>query len=155
VISAGRSCLRAEVLFPRRLEKGPRKGGLVRAKLVRSRTLQALHNPRYAGAFVFGRTPVRKHPDGRSVYERPPAGRWPVLIRDVHEGYVSRGEYEENQRRLNLDRGPRGVGIHRCGGRHGGDVLRTPASDPRTGAPRHGLEGNPEAPQRPPTADSK
>jgi hypothetical protein len=40
------------LLFPRRLRKGPQKGDLVWADLTHSRSLQILHNPRYAGAFV-------------------------------------------------------------------------------------------------------
>ena len=43
------------LLFPRRLRKGPQKGDLVWAELTHSRVLQILHNPRYAGAFVYGR----------------------------------------------------------------------------------------------------
>jgi DNA invertase Pin-like site-specific DNA recombinase len=42
--------------FPRRLRKGPNKGDLVWGGLEHARILQILHNPRYAGAFVFGRS---------------------------------------------------------------------------------------------------
>src|SRR2546425_7771439 len=52
------------LLFPRRLKKGPHKGELLWAELTHSRSLQVLHNPRYAGAFIYGRTHVRKHAGG-------------------------------------------------------------------------------------------
>ena len=42
--------------FPRRLRKGPNKGELLWGPLDHSRVLQILHNPRYTGAFVFGRS---------------------------------------------------------------------------------------------------
>jgi len=42
--------------FPRRLRIGARRGELVCGPLELSRVLRALHNPRYAGAFVFGRS---------------------------------------------------------------------------------------------------
>jgi DNA invertase Pin-like site-specific DNA recombinase len=47
------------LLFPRRLKTNPNRGELVWAPLEHSRALQVLHNPRYAGAFVFGRTRQR------------------------------------------------------------------------------------------------
>jgi DNA invertase Pin-like site-specific DNA recombinase len=50
--------------FPRRVHAGPNKGDLVRAELEHSRVLRILHNPRYAGAFVYGRTHTRKTLDG-------------------------------------------------------------------------------------------
>jgi DNA invertase Pin-like site-specific DNA recombinase len=47
------------VLFPKRLKKGPRKGDVLWGELTHSRVLQVLHNPRYAGAFVCGRSRTR------------------------------------------------------------------------------------------------
>ncbi|TIL19629.1 MAG: recombinase family protein [Mesorhizobium sp.] len=44
------------ILFPRRLRKGPHKGELMWAPPRHARILQVLHDPRYAGAFVYGRT---------------------------------------------------------------------------------------------------
>ena len=87
------------VLFPRRLKKGPHKGDLLLAELTHSRTLQVLHNPRYAGAFVYGRTRTRAQTDGKDHIQKRPSGEW-ILLPDVHAGYLSWEEYEENQRRL-------------------------------------------------------
>ncbi|MCZ6602152.1 MAG: recombinase family protein [Planctomycetota bacterium] len=86
--------------FPRRPRRGPRKGELFWGSLIHWRVLQVLHNPRYAGAFVFGRTRTRKHPDGRTSIRSLPREEWQVLIPDQHPGYIPWGEYEENQKRL-------------------------------------------------------
>jgi hypothetical protein len=88
------------LLFPRRLRKGPRKGELVWGELEHSRALQLLHNPRYAGAFFFGRTRTRKRADGGIFQETLDRDDWQVLIPDAHEGYIAWEDYEDNQRRL-------------------------------------------------------
>ncbi|MGB9307312.1 MAG: recombinase family protein, partial [Mycobacterium sp.] len=53
--------------FPSRLQSGPNKGELVWALPNHARVLQVLHNPRYAGAFVFGRMRSRRRPDGSTA----------------------------------------------------------------------------------------
>lgn len=87
-----------DLLFPRRLKKGPRKGDLVWAELVHSRVLEILHNPRYAGAFAYGRTHTRKRIDGKSCL-KVPRDQW-LLIPDAHAGYITWEEYNDNQRQL-------------------------------------------------------
>src|SRR5215471_3775580 len=54
-----------QLLFPRRLRSGVHKGELVWAELLHCRARQIIHNPRYAGAFVFGRTKQRCLPNGK------------------------------------------------------------------------------------------
>jgi DNA invertase Pin-like site-specific DNA recombinase len=88
------------ILFPRRLRKGPKKGDLVWGEFYHYRALQILHNPRYAGAFVYGRTHTRKKVDGSSMTERMPKEEWHALFPGAHEGYLSWEDYEENQRLL-------------------------------------------------------
>jgi DNA invertase Pin-like site-specific DNA recombinase len=87
------------LLFPRRLKKGPRKGDLLWAELTHSRALQVLHNPRYAGAFVYGRTRTRKQADGRDTILKCAREQW-ILVPGMHAGYISWEQYEEHQRRL-------------------------------------------------------
>ena len=87
------------LLFPRRLKKGPHKGDLLWVELTHSRALQVLHNPRYAGAFVYGRTRIRKQADGGEACCRLPQEQW-ILLPGRHPGYISWEEYEQNQRRL-------------------------------------------------------
>jgi len=88
------------VLFPRRPLSGPQKGELLWADLKHSRTLQVLHNPRYAGAYFFGRTKRRKTIDGKGHIETLPEDEWHVLLPGCHEGYITWEEYEGNKRRL-------------------------------------------------------
>ena len=88
------------LLFPRRLRTGPHKGELVWSPLLHWRTLGVLRNPRYAGAFAYGRTTSRRTVGGRALMRRLPREEWHTLIRDAHPGYISWAEYEENLRRL-------------------------------------------------------
>jgi DNA invertase Pin-like site-specific DNA recombinase len=92
---------RAGILFPRRLTTGPRAGELVFVPLVHSRVLNLLHNPRYAGAFVYGRT--RQRPvviPGQQRNRRLPRAEWPVFLPNAHPGYLTWEEFERNQATL-------------------------------------------------------
>lgn len=88
------------VLFPRRIRTGPHKGELVFAPLVHSRARAILHNPRYAGAFVFGRTRTRRTATGGTTLQQLPREEWHTVIPEAHEGYITWAEYEEHGRRL-------------------------------------------------------
>lgn len=88
---------RAEGLsFPHRIYRGPQTGELLWTDLEHSRALWLLHHPRYTGAFCFGRTRVRKRPDGSCKHQRLPTEEWIALIRDAHPGYITWDEYEQN-----------------------------------------------------------
>jgi DNA invertase Pin-like site-specific DNA recombinase len=87
------------LLIPRRLKKGPHKGDLLWAQLTHSRSLQILHNPRYAGAFIYGRTRVRKRVDGGEIFQKVPRDQW-LLIPGMHAAFISWDDYESNQKRL-------------------------------------------------------
>jgi len=52
------------LLFPRRVRRGVNRGQLVWSPLEHWRVLRILHNPRYAGAFAYGRSRTRKYPEG-------------------------------------------------------------------------------------------
>ena len=88
-----------KLLFPRRLRTGPNKGELVWAELRHSRALDILHNPRYAGAFVYGRSRSRPKVDGSVALTKLPREQW-ILFKDAHPGYISWVQYEENLQRL-------------------------------------------------------
>jgi len=87
--------------WPRRLVTGPRAGEVVFVPLVHSRVLSILHNPRYAGAFVYGRRRQRKiaMPGGHR-YRLVPRAEWKVFLPDAHPGYVTWEEFERNQATL-------------------------------------------------------
>ena len=87
---------RRELLFPRRTNTGE----LIWAKLTHSLALGVLHNPRYAGAFCFGRHSCRTGIGGRKRYRSLSPDEWQVLIRDKHSGYITWEQYEQNTRKL-------------------------------------------------------
>ncbi len=88
------------IRFPRRPRAGPHKGELLWGWLDHSRILQILHNPRYAGAFVYGRVRTGRTPDGKYHAVKVPPAKWPYVIRDAHPGYISWDQFEANQTRL-------------------------------------------------------
>ncbi len=110
--------------FPRRLYRGPRKGEVLWAELEHSRVLWVLHHPRYAGAFCFGRSRQRKHPDGHHVFVRLPPEEWTALIRDAHEAYITWEEFEQNVQRLRDNAHARGADRERGAPREGPALLQ-------------------------------
>jgi DNA invertase Pin-like site-specific DNA recombinase len=88
------------ILFPRRLRTGLSKGELRWAPPQHARILQVLHNPRYAGAFVYGRTRTRRLPDGGTSVIRMPKSEWQFVIPGMHRGYIDWDRFETNQLRL-------------------------------------------------------
>jgi hypothetical protein len=63
-----------------------------------------LHNPTYAGAYVYGRRPTdpRRRPPGRPSTGRTVAApeQWEVLLKDRLPAYLGWEQYEHNQRQL-------------------------------------------------------
>jgi DNA invertase Pin-like site-specific DNA recombinase len=94
-----------EVMFPRRIRRGIGKGDLLWGALDVSRALQILHNPRYAGAFAYGRSRIAFNAQLRPVQRQFKQPDWPVLIRDAHEGYIDWPEFERNQHKLRQNLG--------------------------------------------------
>ena len=88
------------VLFPLRVDRGPRKGELVWQRLGLWRALSILHNPRFAGAYAYGRRRSRKMPDGRTRTALLERTQWQVLLPDAHPGYISWAEHLRIQQRL-------------------------------------------------------
>lgn len=87
-------------LFPRRARGGSNRGELLWGPLGHCRTLQILHNPRYAGAYVFGRTRSCRTGAGKLGRRNLPAEQWQVLLQDAFAGYLDWEQYQDNQRRL-------------------------------------------------------
>jgi len=89
--------------------------------------LEVLHNPIYAGAYVFGRTKQVREidpDDPRKIKVRRkqvPMQEWPVLIRDHHPAYISYEQYLENRERI-----------------HGNIVMRPQGDETSNGPAREG-----------------
>ncbi|EQD29340.1 transposase, partial [mine drainage metagenome] len=83
--------------FPDCMGRGIGKGEVLWGALNHSRVLQILHNPRYAGAFVYGRTRSSYNAELKPVQLQVKQEDWQVLIRDAHPGYIAWAEFERNQ----------------------------------------------------------
>src|SRR5438045_2474450 len=59
--------------------------------------LRVVHQPAYAGAYVFGRTHVTRTTDGKIHIEDLPRSEWIALVRDAHVGYITWEDYERNE----------------------------------------------------------
>jgi DNA invertase Pin-like site-specific DNA recombinase len=88
------------VFFPRRIYSGPAKGDVIWGKLEHSHVLRILHNPRYAGAFVYGRSRTRKSLDGQSKVQPLPREEWHTFLPQSHPAYISWEDHERNLKRL-------------------------------------------------------
>ena len=85
-----------KLTFPQRIRTGPRKGETVWAALHHDRVLMVLHNPRYAGAFAFGRR-QSQYLAGKMTVRQLPRDQWTALIPGAHPGYISFAQFEANQ----------------------------------------------------------
>jgi DNA invertase Pin-like site-specific DNA recombinase len=88
------------LLFPWRHLKGPRKGELDWKPLRHHTVLRVLHNPCYAGAFVYGRHAHQPRPNGKWSSVKLPREQWVSFIPDAHPGYITLTQFETNQVRL-------------------------------------------------------
>jgi DNA invertase Pin-like site-specific DNA recombinase len=111
-----------ELKFPRRGQAG--SGELIWERLRLSAALDTLHNPRYAGAFCFGKTRTWKDAQGQWHCVNLPREQWAILLKDAHPGYISWEEFEENQKRLQHNQQTRGLGRHGGPAREGTALLQ-------------------------------
>jgi DNA invertase Pin-like site-specific DNA recombinase len=89
-----------KLLFPVRISTGPRKGELAWMPLTHWRVLRTLHNPRYAGAFCYGRRREAIAANGKKTFQALPREQWTALIPGAHPGYITWDDYEANQQAL-------------------------------------------------------
>jgi DNA invertase Pin-like site-specific DNA recombinase len=91
---------REKIKFPTRPIKGPHKGEVFWTDLSCGLALRVLHNPRYAGAFSYGRTRSMKNTNNGVCYTKRSRDEWHALVKDVHPGYISWADFEANILRL-------------------------------------------------------
>jgi DNA invertase Pin-like site-specific DNA recombinase len=105
--------------FPTLVRGGPRKGQYDWIRVGGERVCAMLHNPAYAGTYVFGRSKVKKKavrregeaPKVVNYQERLKREDWQVVFHDVHPAYITWDEFLENEKRLNNNRNVRGEGV--------------------------------------------
>ena len=89
------------LLLPRRQRGGLHAGQLLWRKPTQAALAEMLHNPAYAGAFVYGRSGPA--PDGRPGHTRRvdrPIEEWTVIHQGVYPAYISWEQFMANQARL-------------------------------------------------------
>ena len=90
----------AGLSFPWRHRAGPRKGEIDWKPLAHHVVLRVLHNPRYAGAFTFGRHRDIRLPGGKLSRTVLPREEWISFIPGAHPGYITLDQYDANRARL-------------------------------------------------------
>jgi DNA invertase Pin-like site-specific DNA recombinase len=113
-----------QIPFPAPARSGTRTAQVVWGRLNLGRAIQLLHNPRYAGAFAYGRRQDRKQPDGRFRTTRVPRDQWIALRLDAHPGYISWDEFERIQDRLRASALAYGMDRHHGPPREGPALLQ-------------------------------
>lgn len=93
------------ISFPKRAYGGAWDGKITWGTLTHSRVLAAIHNPSYAGAYVYGRFRDQKTVDSDGHFEHhsvrlPNREDWKVFIPDHHQAYISWDDFEANQKLL-------------------------------------------------------
>jgi len=92
--------------------------------LLLSTVVRVLHNPRYAGAFAYGRRRTQRRPDGGSRTKRVPREQWHALVRAAHAGYIDWDEFERNEQQLRRSALAYGIENRRSPPREGPALLQ-------------------------------
>jgi DNA invertase Pin-like site-specific DNA recombinase len=91
------------VVFPSRL----RGEATVFRPLTASTAMRTLHNPRYAGVYVYGRRQYRRAGSGkRTIRTKREYSDWLACIPNAHPGYISWEQFQENLKILETNGRP-------------------------------------------------
>ena len=89
---------RAEGLrFPSRRSTG---APTIFRALTASTAIRTLHNPRYAGAYAYGRRVYRRTPEGKTLARNRASEDWLACIPDAHPSYITWDRFQENLKLL-------------------------------------------------------
>jgi DNA invertase Pin-like site-specific DNA recombinase len=84
--------------FPSRLRN---QAATIFRPLTASTAMRTLNNPRYAGAYVYGRRRYRRKADGKKTSQRKrDCADWLACIPNAHAGYITWERFQENLRIL-------------------------------------------------------
>lgn len=119
-----KSFRREGLQFPVRIQTGPRRGELTWRDLTHPTVVRTLHNPRYAGAYCYGKTRQRKTVNGRPTSVKQRREDWVALIQGVHPSYISWQQFEENERVLLANAQAQGLDRRRSPPREGPALLQ-------------------------------
>jgi DNA invertase Pin-like site-specific DNA recombinase len=78
--------------------------------LTHTRVLEVLHNPTYAGTYVYGRTHTRTRvfpgeaPRVKGRTRRVPRQDWPIVLHDQHPAYITWEQFLRHQQQLDDNR---------------------------------------------------
>jgi DNA invertase Pin-like site-specific DNA recombinase len=68
--------------------------------LTASTAIRMLHNPRYAGAYAYGRRRYRRTADGKKTHRKRECNDWLACIPNAHPGYITWDRFQENLKLL-------------------------------------------------------
>jgi DNA invertase Pin-like site-specific DNA recombinase len=97
--------------FPHLLRERGRPSEIIWGDATHRSVVNILRNPRYAGAYFYGRTRYRSKPGGGHCIQPMARQDWHTLILDAHPAYITWQEYEENLQRLQEN--ARDLGVHK------------------------------------------
>ncbi len=96
------------LLFPTRLWSGEQKGEVVWRPLRHGRVIEMLHNPCYAGAYVYGRSKVQPYWENsqatRVKRHKVKPENWPIILHQAHPAYITWEQFLANRQHLNDNR---------------------------------------------------
>lgn len=112
-----------KLTFPTVVRGGPRKGQYEWKRLDTGRVQNILHNPIYAGTYVYGRSKtkrkaVRKEgeaPKAVKYQEKLKREEWQYVFHGTHPAYITWAEFVENERQLVNNRNAPGGRAPRAG----------------------------------------
>ncbi|MGA9669896.1 MAG: recombinase family protein [Terracidiphilus sp.] len=93
--------VREKLKVPAKIWGGPRHGQVKWKEPDLSDLIRILHNPTYAGAYVYGQKEYdafdRSPTNGKAKVHPRPLAEWPVCVRDVYPAYITWEQFVKNQ----------------------------------------------------------
>lgn len=86
--------------FPSRLRN---QNPTIFQPLTISTAIRTLNNPRYAGAYVYGRRQYRRAVDGKKLLRKRESNDWLACIPDAHPGYITWEQFQQNLKTLEVN----------------------------------------------------
>ena len=115
--------VRERLQVPAQIWGGPRHGQVTWKEPDLSDVIRLLHNPTYAGAYVYGQKEYdsfdRSPTNGKARVHPRPLEDWPVCLRDVYPAYITWEQFVQNQEILRSN----GYGFGKRGAARRGKAL--------------------------------